>query len=211
MTSRDGVISAIILCGGKSTRAGFDKQTLRIDGLLIAEWIAKGLSAAFEKVILVTNQPRLYSDSRCRVVEDIIQDRGPLGGIHAGLSSCTSAFAFVTACDMPNSSQAYLSLLKKKAAQAEGRMDAIAVRLENGMLEPMNALYAKRILPQIEEALAKGEPSVSGLLRRLNTRYVSEAEIMPFGGREHLFFNMNTPEEVDFFFAQSRCGKEEGR
>lgn len=204
MSRQNETISAIVLCGGKSIRAGFDKQTIRIEGKLIAEWIADELSHEFSEVILVTNQPMLYTFSRYRVVEDIIPERGPLGGIHAGLVSCAEEFAFVTACDMPNISQDYLRYLAYEATQGESTYDAAAVRLNNGMLEPMNAFYAKRILPQIEHMLLNGELKTADLLIRQNTRYLSEDEIVPYGGREHLFFNMNTTEEIQTYCTRNQ-------
>ncbi|HWP22342.1 MAG TPA: molybdenum cofactor guanylyltransferase [Candidatus Cryosericum sp.] len=200
IAARKSGLCAIVLCGGKSLRAGFDKQTIRIDGKPIAVWIAEALLDVFDEAILVTNQPALYDSARIRIVEDILPDMGPLGGIHAGLTHCSGEGAFVTACDMPNISPAYLRLLAREASGKRGVFDAVAVRLDNGMLEPMNAIYAKRALPQIERMLVNGERKTSDLLRRLNTRFLSEGEIQPFGGREKLFFNMNTPEEIQTYF-----------
>lgn len=203
MNRRNEGVSAVVLCGGKSKRAGFDKQIIRIEGKLIAEWIADELARAFSEVILVTNQPMLYTFTRHRVVEDIIPGCGPLGGIHAGLVNCAGEYAFVTACDMPNISQAYLRVLIEEATQERNAFDAVAVRLNNGMLEPMNALYAKRLLPQIERMLLGGERKIADLLIHQNTRYLSEDEILPYGGHEQLFFNMNTPEEIQSYFARN--------
>lgn len=199
LTRRKADCSAIVLCGGKSLRAGFDKQTIRIEGKPIAAWIADELQRTFDNVILVTNQPMLYDAKRYRLVEDIVPDMGPLGGIHAGLTYCESKYAFVTACDMPNIHQGYLRLLQREVQRANQPFDAVAVRLDNGMLEPMNAIYAKRILPQIERMLFCDERKTSHLLGQIRTRYLSELEINPFGGREKLFFNMNTPEEIQSF------------
>ena len=200
--ARKSGLSAVVLCGGKSLRAGFDKQTIRIGGKPIAEWIAEALLTVFDEAILVTNQPALYDSARIRAVEDILPGMGPLGGIHAGLTHCSGEAAFVTACDMPNINPAYLRFLAREAFGKKGAFNAAAVRLDNGMIEPMNAIYAKSVLPQIEQMFESGEQKASDLLRRLNTRYLSEEEIQPFGGREKLFFNMNTPEEIQVFFLQ---------
>lgn len=209
MTIRSNESSAIVLCGGKSLRAGFDKQTICIEGNPIAEWIADALSRTFSEVILVTNQPTLYDSVRYCVTEDLIPNMGPLGGIHAGLTYCKNDFALVTACDMPNICHAYLRLLKKEAEKGNGEYDAIAVRLDNGMVEPMNALYARRTLPQIEQMLFLGERKTSDLLRRLKMRYLSEDEIKPFGERARLFLNMNTPDEIQSYFAQVQAQESE--
>lgn len=193
---RDRRLSAAVLCGGKSSRAGFDKQSIRLDGKWIAEWIAQLLSATFDEVLLVTNQPERYINSSARVCGDIFADAGPLGGIHAALSNAKYSRVFVTACDMPNVSEAYLRWLSRAALTYGAKKDALVVRLENGMLEPMNAIYAESSLPQIEQALRLGERKITALLHRLDTLYLPESKLEQFGGRESLFFNMNTPEEI---------------
>lgn len=201
-------MSAVVLCGGKSQRAGFDKQTIRIGGKLIAEWIACELLCVLDDVTLVTNQPALYRNARIRVVEDIYPNMGPLGGIHAGLMRCEHDIAFVTACDMPNIDLDYLRFLKREAIKGKNGFDAMAVRLDNGMFEPMQALYPKHAVPQIEEMLSRGERKTADLLQRLNTRYLSEEELIPFGGKETLFFNMNTPEEIRLYIAKMQMRDE---
>ncbi len=207
---RKNRMSAVVLCGGKSQRAGFDKQTIRIGGKLIAEWIACELLRVLDDVTLVTSQPDLYrdSDTRIRVVEDIYPNMGPLGGIHAGLMSCEHEIAFVTACDMPNIDLSYLRFLKREAARSKNGFDAMAVRLDNGMFEPLQALYPKRAVPQIEQMLSCGERKTADLLQRLNTRYLSEEDLIPFGGKETLFFNMNTPEEIRLYIAKMQMREE---
>ena len=51
--------SAIILCGGKSTRMGFDKQKIRINDQLIVLHIANQLALLVDEIIIVTNNPEL--------------------------------------------------------------------------------------------------------------------------------------------------------
>ena len=194
--------SAAVLCGGKSRRAGFDKQTIRIDGQWIAVQIAQALAHVFNDVLLVTNRPELYRDSGFRVVGDILPDAGPLGGIHAGLTYAKQEQLFVTACDMPYVNEGYLRWLCRAAVDEGAAKDALVVRLENDMLEPMNAIYRKNCLPQVERSIIGGERKIADLLERMDTLYLPESALAPFGGRETLFFNMNTPEEIQYY--QSR-------
>ena len=203
MTTRvNSGLSAVVLCGGKSLRAGFDKQTIIIDGQWIALWIAHALARVFDDVLLVTNRSELYANSGFRVASDIIPNAGPLGGIHAGLTNAKHDWVFVTACDMPNVSIPYMRWLCRFAEGEKPSEDAFVVRLENGMLEPMNALYAKRCLPQVEQALLQNERRMIDLLQRVPTRYLPAGELAAFGGRETLFLNMNTPEEIQYYMDQ---------
>lgn len=193
-------ISAAVLCGGKSSRAGFDKQTIQVEGLWIAVRIAQALSQVFDDVLLVTNRPGLYADSGFRVIGDIIPNAGPLGGIHAGLTNAKHDWVFVTACDMPNVSSDYLRWMA--GLTRETTAEAIVVRQENGLLEPMNACYHKNCLPAMQRALLGGDRKIADFLEKIETHYLPEQELEPFGGRETLFFNMNTPEEIQYY--QSR-------
>ena len=194
--------SAAVLCGGKSRRAGFDKQTIQVDGLWIAVRIAQSLATVFDDVLLVTNRPELYRDSGFRVVGDILPDAGPLGGIHAGLAYAKQEQLFVTACDMPYVNEHYLRWLCRAARDEGAEKDALVVRLTNGMLEPMNAIYRKSCLPEVERSITGGERKIADLLQRIDTLYLPESALASFGGRERLFFNMNTPEEIQYY--QSR-------
>ena len=55
----------------------------------------------FRDIILVTNNPELYSFLPCTTVADIYPGRGSLAGIHAGLSNSKTRYIFAVACDMP--------------------------------------------------------------------------------------------------------------
>lgn len=207
-TTKYNGISAVVLCGGRSARAGIDKQTIRIGGELIAEWIADVLETVFQEVILVTNRPGLYAISRRRIVSDIIVNAGPLGGIHAGLLAARNEMVFVTACDMPNVNVSYLRWLSSKVQHEAASFDAAALRLDNGMLEPMNAIYSKNCLPRITRMLANGERKIADLLLRQNTYFFTETEIERFGGKKRLFFNMNTPQEIQDYLNRINTPKQ---
>lgn len=87
--------SAIILAGGKSTRMGFDKQLLKIDERRLMDSLIHKLHKDFEEIIIVTNRPDLYIGLSHIITTDILKDKGPLGGIHAGLKKSSSQYAFV--------------------------------------------------------------------------------------------------------------------
>ncbi len=195
-------VSAVVLCGGKSTRAGMDKQTIRINGTLIAERIADELASVFREVILVTNHPAFYASTRHRVIEDVFHEAGPLGGIHAGLSAATAERVFVTACDMPNIDLPFVRWVSRMAKKQANRCDVIALKLDNGMFEPMNAVYSRRCLPCITQMLEENNRKLGNLLTATRTHFLTEAQLARFGGTERLFFNMNTPLEIQHYLAK---------
>ena len=80
-------ITGVILAGGSSHRMGTDKSFLDLGGEPVIAHVIKVMTAAFPRVLLVTNDPDKYARFGLPMTPDIIPGIGTLGGIHAGLSS----------------------------------------------------------------------------------------------------------------------------
>ena len=92
---------------------GFDKQFLEINEVRIMENLIRELRKEFEDIIIVTNKPEEYKNSRFRIISDEIKEIGPLSGIHVGLKESKSKYVYFIACDMPNINLDYISYMKK--------------------------------------------------------------------------------------------------
>ena len=94
--------AGIILAGGKSSRMGRDKASLKLKGETLLQRGQRLLSEAGCNPIVVSGQ-------NVGGVSDIYQERGPLGGLHAGLQtllyqhpiSTKPLRVLVTPVDMP--------------------------------------------------------------------------------------------------------------
>jgi molybdopterin-guanine dinucleotide biosynthesis protein A len=155
--------TAVILCGGKSSRAGFDKQLLPCEGTTLPKAIARKLQTLFPEIIIVTNTPGVYAGSGFVVVEDIVKDAGPLAGIFTGLSYASSEYAYVTAGDMPHPNLRYIEWMT--GLLHTDRVTAVAAREGREHIEPFNSFFAARCATLIEASLARGERSVSRFLQ----------------------------------------------
>lgn len=119
---------------------------------------------------------------------------GPLGGLRALLGAAAGAPVLALACDLPFVSRELLGLLaafcppeidradgtlplrapfaaaahrqEHERAPADGPIDVLAARRQERW-EPLCARYHASVLPVLEAALAQGERSFQGLLRRL--------------------------------------------
>src|SRR5262245_50954096 len=78
--------------------------------------------------------PAHREDLSIAYVTDIIQDCGPLGGIHAALGVVTTPLAFVCGCDMPSLSGPLIDLMARRA-----RRDHLLVPMRAGRPEPLHA------------------------------------------------------------------------
>jgi len=94
---------AIILAGGDSSRFGFPKPLLELDGMPLIEIIVRRLSYLFEQVTVVTDRQDLFTSLPVKLTGDLLTgyEKSPLRGIHAGLSVSELPYQFVVACDMP--------------------------------------------------------------------------------------------------------------
>lgn len=185
--------NAIILCGGRSSRMGFDKAFLKIGGRTLVERQLSALKGRFRKIILVTNSPGEYkSGARVKVVPDLVRGMGPLGGLYTGLKNSGARYNFVTACDMPFLSPdlaAYMAGSLKEGFQA-------VVPFYRGQYEPLCALYSRDCIDKMIEALAAGELKLARLLSEFKVRKVLKKELLRFGDPDVLFRNINTPQDL---------------
>ena len=93
--------TGIILAGGRSQRMGTDKGLLLLDGKSFVSHIYKALQPLFgENCIIVSSNPD-YDFLGCTRVEDIIPNKGPLGGIYTGLKYSKTKMNIVVSVDAP--------------------------------------------------------------------------------------------------------------
>lgn len=94
--------AGVILSSGLNTRmAGRNKAFLKINGKRFIDSLAEIITSCFSERFLVTREPHLYTELSFQFVEDVFSVRSPLSGIHTGLVSMQSEYAFCTSCDVP--------------------------------------------------------------------------------------------------------------
>lgn len=183
--------SAAILAGGESRRMGYNKAFITMGKKTLLEIIISKLSVAFPVVLLVTNNPQLYSHLHLPIVSNIYKRCGPLAGIHAALLESQTPYVFVTACDMPFMD---VRLAMYLVEQSSG-YDVVIPRIQ-GFTEPLFALYGKRCLPVIASNLACGINKIASFFPKVRVKYVEQEEIIKFSDPGKIFVNVNTPEDL---------------
>ena len=102
-------MTGIILAGGRASRlGGINKAFIEIGGERLIDRTLRVYRSIFKEIIISTNSPLEYLEFDARIVTDIHRGKGPLGGIHAALLHATCEHAFVSACDMPYLSEAFI-------------------------------------------------------------------------------------------------------
>jgi molybdopterin-guanine dinucleotide biosynthesis protein A len=185
-------MTGIVLSGGENRRMGTDKAFLKVAGIPMIEHALRSLKSVFHELIIVTNAPERYAAYNVNVVTDAFEKRGPLTGIYSGLVRSSNEYNFVVACDMPFLNPALLAYM---AGLAEGH-DVVVPSLA-GLLEPLHAVYRKRLIPLIEDEIRHDRKRIQELFEKVDTRYVTEQEIDRFDPERKSFKNLNTPKDYE--------------
>jgi molybdopterin-guanine dinucleotide biosynthesis protein A len=193
-----------------------DKAWLEIDGVPMIERAlrAAGPIAGRLGIIVNAGNPRiewyekLAESYGAKLIFDLHEHLGPLGGIHTALAHCEDGgSALILACDMPFVTSEFLSFLcdihqtkNPQSCQTGGRnQQSITVPLDqSNRLQPLAAIYDSSegaLEATVDRMIAANELKVDMLYSRAPTRQVGFAEFAHLPGAERFFININTPEE----------------
>jgi len=129
--------SAVVLCGGMSSRMGRPKALLPWRGQPMVGHVADVLLQVVDEVVVVTSAElgldAVDFDKRVRLTIDREPRRGPLAGIRDGLAAMRGDRAFVSGTDVPHLAPAFV-----RALLAFER--AVAPEID-GHVQPLAAVY----------------------------------------------------------------------
>jgi molybdopterin-guanine dinucleotide biosynthesis protein A len=188
--SVDFPLTAFVLAGGRSTRMRQDKALLKLHDSYLIDYPIRALQQLTPDVRII-GDPQKYGFLKLPVIPDCIESRGPLSGIYSALQVSPSFFNLIVGCDMPRVSLSFLGLLLGKTALG----DAIMMKFDDGLVEPLCSVYSKACLQALEENLRLQQYKISEAFKRVKVAYVSEAEIAGLGLSREIFTNVNTPED----------------
>ncbi len=183
-------VTAFVLAGGKSSRMGSDKAFLQLgDENLLSRAIK--LAGAVAKEVRIVGHARTFAGFG-EVVEDVYRDRGPLGGIHAALSSSANEWNLMLAVDLPFVQPEFLRYLLQRARESNA---TVTVPRAGGGLQPLCAVYRDSFAKLAEAALRDGKNKIDLLFEKVATCVIEEDELERGGFSGKMFRNLNTPEE----------------
>ena len=181
-------ISVAILSGGRSSRMGIPKASLKIRGSSFARHIADQMSDA-DEILFSVRKEEDFPDVPIRHIPDLYPGCGPMAGIHSALIHSSNPLVFIVACDMPCISRTVPETL---ADYYKEGVDAVIPVAADGTLYAVCGLYHKRMIPLLEEQLKTGNYRLRKVLEECRCIEVSENS---FADHEKLFRNVNTPED----------------
>jgi molybdopterin-guanine dinucleotide biosynthesis protein A len=185
-------IDAVILAGGKNRRFnGKHKSLAFFHDKTILERQIMVLKSLFPKIYLITNHFHDFQKfSELEIFEDIIKDKGPLGGIHAGITYSGEENIFVFAGDMPFLDK---KLIEKQVQMHEKMNFSVTIPKTKKGIEPLHGIYNKKLKKELEDLLYQQDVfSIRALFTPSNT-YFWRLEY------NKAFININSQEELAFY------------
>ena len=190
--------TAVILAGGQSSRMGFDKRFLKVNGLFLMDGIIELLQRDFEEIFVVSSKTEEYKEGGVTFLQDEVAGFGPLGGIHTALRASGSQYAYIIACDMPCINLNYIKYMKEIIVKENCRPEAVVARFGE-WIEPFNGFYSKKLKTHIETKIHEGERKISNVLLNRAVFYIKESDARKFSPDWDMFKNLNTLEDLKTF------------
>lgn len=199
-------VHGFVLSGGKSSRMGEDKATLRFGTRTLVEIAVAKLRSFCQEVSIAGNRDDL--DRFAPVVHEARVDEGPAAGLEAGLQQTRLSWALFVPVDVPLVSA---SLLHVWADTVVART-AFGVRLSYlevlGKPQPAFCLLHKEATGPLTAILNTGERRVRGVLDGVaailgkEALWAVAAEGITPDGRSAAalrgdFANLNTPDDLE--------------
>ena len=196
-------VDAYILIGGRSSRLGRDKAAVDLGGQTLAQRAYQTVSAALPKsrvTFVAANEAQFAIEAilaNGRFIFDLIEGRGPLGGIHAALADTQAEWITVIACDYPFVTAELIKLLSEKISVSHG---AVVPEQSDGRLQPLCGFYrTETVRPIVQEIIDRPRvpPPLSEIVTALSPRVVKPNEYNRLPNSERFFVNVNTDLDLD--------------
>jgi molybdopterin-guanine dinucleotide biosynthesis protein A len=187
------MISIILQAGGKSTRMGTDKALLDFLGTPLIIRLRDRFLPHATDLITITNNHLGYEELGLPLFQDLIPDRGALGGLYTALAVSSQPLVGLIAADMPFASPDLI--LKEMELIMEEDYDAV-IPSSKGGIEPLHAVYRREsCLPMVKNAIDQDLWRMVSWHDQGRIKILNPEESRKISGSDYTFMNLNTPEE----------------
>lgn len=179
-------ITAFILAGGKSQRMGTDKGLLLLNGKPFVRHICEAIKPIVGENIVIVSSNADYDFLGYERIEDIVPDKGPVGGIYTALQQSKTKLNFILSVDAPLISTELLFWMLENRDDSYG-MTQVQV---DDKVYPLIAIYDQSLGTVFEENLKKDQLRLCMLIKEITHQTL----LIPAKWSGQLQ-NINTPEE----------------
>lgn len=189
MQASHSTLNGLVLAGGKSTRMGEDKSTVQWHGKEQRYHVANMLAAFCKEVFISCRKDQANSiDKKYCVIEDEVEDKGPLGAILSAFHQINNCGWLVVACDLPLLDEKTIQYLVQKRDK-----NCIATTFASpgdGLPEPLVTIWEPASIPLLETALSEGRHSPQKILMKAKIKILEPPD-------STVLMNVNTPGEKE--------------
>ncbi|NWG91932.1 MAG: molybdenum cofactor guanylyltransferase [Parvularculaceae bacterium] len=203
MIARDDV-AGLILAGGMSRRfAGGAKDAALLGGKTLIDRVMERARSQVRTLAISRARAAPFGDRGLPIVEDIFENRGPLGGVHAGLLWAATLAPRPThlatfPCDAPFLPD---DLVRRLAAPLDQSQSGSAVAKNGALVHATFALWSLNTAESAAALLRSGPFSLVNFAREVGA---VEVEFPDASGAS--FANINTAEDLDAHARRLRGG-----
>jgi molybdenum cofactor guanylyltransferase len=190
LTEKTG-ITGIVLSGGKSSRMGEEKGLAVFNGRPLIKYAIEILENVCDEVLIsANNHQEEYAKFNCRVIADVHEGVGPMGGLSACLEQSASRLNAVLSCDTPFIPADLFTYLAVKLDNQQA-----AIPVYQGYPEPLCGIYATNTLWYMNDLISKRQYKMMDLLDAIYCVKVEINHTLPFF-TEDMFLNINTGKDL---------------
>jgi molybdenum cofactor guanylyltransferase len=184
-------INACILAGGQSKRMGKDKGLVELDGKPMIVHVINAIQSLVGQINISTNNNYEYSRFGYPILEDVFPLAGPISGLYSCLYHSKNDYVLIVACDMPYINEGLIEYL---ISESDDSSDII-VPSHLGFIEPLCAIYNKRILSLVKQRILSHNRRMLDLLSQCKTKIINIESTHEYY-HKYLFKNINSSSDL---------------
>lgn len=164
---------------------GRDKGLIDLKGRPMISYVLETLGNCDLPVSIIAHDPN-YERFGTRVFQDIIPEKGPMGGLLTAFENTVADIVLLVSCDMPFITEKAVEKLVYRANDNQ-----IVTAVENESINPLFATYPVNLKEKVGEAIRKGDLKMKDFILQ-NPHVLLPSLEQDFHG---IFKNINTEEE----------------
>jgi molybdopterin-guanine dinucleotide biosynthesis protein A len=162
-------MTCAILAGGKSTRMGQDKATIKIGEKALIRLVYDKVKEVFDDVLIISRLHNAIESIDAPVLKDIVPFGNSMTGIASALLYSETPYTLVVACDMPFlSTEAFKYMVKEATGE-----DIIIPKTKLGF-EPLHAIYNKSCIAHLLRLIEQNRFKITGVLPFVSVKELKE-------------------------------------
>ncbi len=181
--------TGIILAGGKSSRMGEDKGLLLLNGVPMVQHLIHLFEELKIPTIIIANNSE-YKQFNLPIFNDIVEEKGPAGGILTGLTHSPTEKNIIVSCDSPFVTKELILFLIKSHQENQ-----VTIPFYQNRIHPLIGIYEKSARRIIQSCIERKQLKIRFILEELNTRQIEIPEHIAQNGKS--LTNINTKEELN--------------